>query len=508
MRLRATHNPLVDSSHPSPPPAAAHHQHPDDAKKTSSRYWTADEHSRFLEGLRLFGQKDIKAIARHVGTRNATQVRTHAQKYYLRIERERAKAANDLKNSQKPSPSKPNGPIAKSEPMEQLAPNSVPNNSSNSHSNSLNNSASSTPIISNNPNAVISHPQVSPNPSAKQTSPNASARAPTAASPLQYPSDPLPSTSNSGQPQAHVPAKQASPSSSPITQPAAISSPTLQKAVSPEKPASSTKAVPSKSSKRPPSSALRRSPRKRAKPSVIKQSPPKTVPNPSTPSQSAPTPPPMPSSSTSPPDSDSQKDKSVKLENVIVTSKSQANTQLPPAPDQKASTINGSGGSTSNMRTWMRAVPGDETGPSASKPPPLRRNGSSNSVLAELSKNPGALSRSNSFVMQTGKGVTRSNSILSLLSGIPTVMRESPSTDRLLGLDTSDDKVLAALKAVDAAGNAAVAAGQTMTANNSIGTMGDRTFSFSQLNHMGFDDLEDTGAVALAIQDDQKWGDA
>lgn len=64
----------------------------DDTKQGSSRYWTADEHARFLQGLKLFGHKDIKSISRHVGTRSATQVRTHAQKYYLRIERERAKS--------------------------------------------------------------------------------------------------------------------------------------------------------------------------------------------------------------------------------------------------------------------------------------------------------------------------------------------------------------------------------------------------------------------------------
>ncbi|GJQ11424.1 hypothetical protein GpartN1_g3215.t1 [Galdieria partita] len=60
-------------------------------KKAQSRYWTAEEHMRFLEGLARFGHKDMKAIARFVGTRNATQVRTHAQKYYLKLAREAAK---------------------------------------------------------------------------------------------------------------------------------------------------------------------------------------------------------------------------------------------------------------------------------------------------------------------------------------------------------------------------------------------------------------------------------
>mmetsp|Transcript_17528 Transcript_17528/g.36393 ORF Transcript_17528/g.36393 Transcript_17528/m.36393 type:complete len:482 (-) Transcript_17528:482-1927(-) len=63
----------------------------EDDKKASCRYWTQEEHKRFLEGLELYGHKDIKGIARHVGTRNATQVRTHAQKYYLRLARETSK---------------------------------------------------------------------------------------------------------------------------------------------------------------------------------------------------------------------------------------------------------------------------------------------------------------------------------------------------------------------------------------------------------------------------------
>jgi len=60
-------------------------------KKPQSRYWTPEEHQRFLEALNKFGHKDVKAISMHVSTRNATQVRTHAQKYFLRLERERRK---------------------------------------------------------------------------------------------------------------------------------------------------------------------------------------------------------------------------------------------------------------------------------------------------------------------------------------------------------------------------------------------------------------------------------
>lgn len=40
----------------------------------------------------MYGAKDVRAIASYVGSRNATQVRTHAQKYFLLKERERRSA--------------------------------------------------------------------------------------------------------------------------------------------------------------------------------------------------------------------------------------------------------------------------------------------------------------------------------------------------------------------------------------------------------------------------------
>jgi SHAQKYF class myb-like DNA-binding protein len=58
-------------------------------KKTSqSRYWRKDEHERFLEAVQKFGKKDVKAIAQYVQTRSPTQVRTHAQKWFLKQKRE------------------------------------------------------------------------------------------------------------------------------------------------------------------------------------------------------------------------------------------------------------------------------------------------------------------------------------------------------------------------------------------------------------------------------------
>ncbi|CAI5736611.1 unnamed protein product [Peronospora destructor] len=46
--------------------------------------WTADEHERFLEGFCIHGHK-WKRVQQVVRTRSVTQVRTHAQKYLLKV---------------------------------------------------------------------------------------------------------------------------------------------------------------------------------------------------------------------------------------------------------------------------------------------------------------------------------------------------------------------------------------------------------------------------------------
>mmetsp|Transcript_16132 Transcript_16132/g.16262 ORF Transcript_16132/g.16262 Transcript_16132/m.16262 type:complete len:367 (-) Transcript_16132:243-1343(-) len=53
-----------------------------------SRYWTNDEHRLFLEALKIYGHKDLRGISEFVGTRNMTQVRTHTQKYFMKLMRE------------------------------------------------------------------------------------------------------------------------------------------------------------------------------------------------------------------------------------------------------------------------------------------------------------------------------------------------------------------------------------------------------------------------------------
>ena len=49
--------------------------------------WTKEEHKQFLESIRLYG-KDWKKIEEHIGTRSCSQIRSHAQKYFLRLEKE------------------------------------------------------------------------------------------------------------------------------------------------------------------------------------------------------------------------------------------------------------------------------------------------------------------------------------------------------------------------------------------------------------------------------------
>lgn len=171
-----------------------------------------------------------------------------------------------------------------------------------------------------------------------------------------------------------------------------------------------------------------------------------------------------------------------------------------------------SGGSVSNLRSLLQLPGTDGYGTKALG---LKRNGSCNSVLADLPKNTGFLSRSNSFLISNGKGVTRSSSILSLLSGLPTAMKESASSDRLLALDGDGADVDGVIDEddVDYGGQhnnlrlcSASLLGRSGNMVDSESGLGDRSLSFGQLNHMGVDDLEDAGAVALSLSDEaDKW---
>jgi SHAQKYF class myb-like DNA-binding protein len=54
---------------------------------TSGR-WTREEHHTFIKGLEMYG-KGWKKIASLIKTRTVVQIRTHAQKYFLKLTKAR-----------------------------------------------------------------------------------------------------------------------------------------------------------------------------------------------------------------------------------------------------------------------------------------------------------------------------------------------------------------------------------------------------------------------------------
>lgn len=56
-------------------------------KPGQTRYWTEDEHERFLEAMAEYGEKAYVAISNYVETRTPKQVRTHAQKFQMKMAR-------------------------------------------------------------------------------------------------------------------------------------------------------------------------------------------------------------------------------------------------------------------------------------------------------------------------------------------------------------------------------------------------------------------------------------
>lgn len=57
------------------------------AKEITIGRWNADEHKWFLKGLEMFQGPAWGEIARLIGTRTSTQVRTHAQKFFTKLAR-------------------------------------------------------------------------------------------------------------------------------------------------------------------------------------------------------------------------------------------------------------------------------------------------------------------------------------------------------------------------------------------------------------------------------------
>lgn len=56
-----------------------------DKKNPTNGRWTKTEHDRFMKGLEKFG-KDWVSVQKVVKTRTLTQVRSHAQKVFLKMD--------------------------------------------------------------------------------------------------------------------------------------------------------------------------------------------------------------------------------------------------------------------------------------------------------------------------------------------------------------------------------------------------------------------------------------
>jgi SHAQKYF class myb-like DNA-binding protein len=56
------------------------------SSKTSGR-WTREEHEAFLEGLKEFG-REWKKVAKRIPTRTSAQIRSHAQKYFAKLQKD------------------------------------------------------------------------------------------------------------------------------------------------------------------------------------------------------------------------------------------------------------------------------------------------------------------------------------------------------------------------------------------------------------------------------------
>jgi|UniRef100_A0A7S0NZN8 SHAQKYF class myb-like DNA-binding protein len=79
-------------------------QRSEDDSQKQPRYWTPEEHRLFMEAVQRYGWKDVKSIAQHVGTRTPTQVRTHAQKLFLRQQKEQTGLMQPTKNGRTDMP--------------------------------------------------------------------------------------------------------------------------------------------------------------------------------------------------------------------------------------------------------------------------------------------------------------------------------------------------------------------------------------------------------------------
>lgn len=73
-------------------------QDQDSSAGNQSGRWTKEEHLRFVQALQLHG-RNWKKVEEHVGTRSGAQIRSHAQKFFNRLQKEFNLTKEDVFNN-------------------------------------------------------------------------------------------------------------------------------------------------------------------------------------------------------------------------------------------------------------------------------------------------------------------------------------------------------------------------------------------------------------------------
>ncbi|XP_002962328.2 protein REVEILLE 2 isoform X1 [Selaginella moellendorffii] len=74
--------------------------------------WTEEEHIKFVEALQLFG-RGWRKIEEHIGTKTAVQIRSHAQKFFSKVERDKGSAGQHIEIPPPRPKRKPSHPYPK-----------------------------------------------------------------------------------------------------------------------------------------------------------------------------------------------------------------------------------------------------------------------------------------------------------------------------------------------------------------------------------------------------------